>query len=161
MTIEEVFAGFDPTKHEAEVRERWGDDAWARTAARRVQMSADERLSDDDRSLDVNAALRDAAAAGDEPAAASFQALVAAHHPWVTDFWGARVPDRDAYTGLSELCVADERFAASYGSKPPTPRSSVKRYKSGSRPTSSSPFKVRSGQRSSPVKVCSDCVDGE
>jgi len=36
----------------------------------------------------------------------------------VTDFWGGRVPDRDAYTGLSELYVADERFAATYGGKP-------------------------------------------
>ncbi len=117
MTIQEVFAGFDRAKHEAEVRERWGDDAWERTATRRDHMSADERLSDDDRSLDINAALRDAASAGDEPTAARFQALVAAHHRWVTDFWGGRVPDRAAYTGLSELYVADERFAATYGGK--------------------------------------------
>ena len=115
MTVQQVFAGVDQTQYEAEVRERWGDEAWERTAKRRDQMSAGQRRSDDDRSLDINAALRDAAASGDEPAGPSFQALVATHHRWVTDFWGGRVPDRDAYTGLSELYVADERFAATYG----------------------------------------------
>jgi DNA-binding transcriptional MerR regulator len=115
MTIRDVFAGVDPTQYEAEVRERWGDEAWERSAKRRAQMSADQRRADDDRSLDITVALRDAAASGDEPASASFQALVAAHHRWVAEMWGGRVPDRVAYSGLSEMYVADERFAATYG----------------------------------------------
>ncbi len=115
MTIQEVFAGVDQTQYEAEVRGRWGDEAWERAAERRAGVGADQRRCDDERSLDVNGALRDAAASGEEPAGAGFQALVAAHHRWVTDLWGGLVPDRAAYTGLAELYVADERFAATYG----------------------------------------------
>ncbi|MBU4215130.1 MAG: MerR family transcriptional regulator [Actinobacteria bacterium] len=115
MTIEEVFAGVDETRYEAEVRERWGDEAWERSAKRRDQMSEDQRRCDDERSLDINAALREAATCGDDPTGASFQALIAAHHRWVTDFWGGRAPDADSYAGLSELYVADVRFAATYG----------------------------------------------
>lgn len=115
MTIQEIFAGFDHAQHENEVRERWGDGAWEHSVKRRDQMSAAQRRTDDERSFDINAALRDAATSGDNPTGAEFQALVAAHHRWVTEYWGGRVPDRNAYTGLSELYAADARFAATYG----------------------------------------------
>lgn len=115
MTIEDIFAGFDAARHEGEVRERWGEDAWRRSTARRSRMSEDERRADDRRSRDVTAALRDAAASGEDPAGARFQDLIATHHAWVADQWGGRAPDRDSYTGLSELYVADPRFAAAYG----------------------------------------------
>jgi len=115
MTIKQMFAGVDQSEHEAEVRKRWGDEAWERSAKRRNRMSDDERRTDDERSQDVNEALRSAADAGDDPTGESFQALVAAHHRWVRDYWGGRVPDKEAYTGLSELYVADDRFAATYG----------------------------------------------
>lgn len=115
MSIQEVFAGIDQSQYEAEVRTRWGDGAWESTAKRRGQMSEEQRRSDDERSLDVNAALRNAADNGDAPASDSFQALIADHHRWVTDYWGGRSPDAEAYSGLSELYVADARFAATYG----------------------------------------------
>lgn len=115
MTIDEIFEGFDNSQHEAEVRERWGDRAWEHSAKRREQMTDGQRRADDQRSLDINAALRDAAASGVAPSSDEFQALIAAHHRWVTESWGGRVPDRDSYTGLSELYVADARFAATYG----------------------------------------------
>lgn len=115
MTLPEVFAGVDHAQYEAEVRERWGDDAWERSAQRRENMDLAQRKADDEQSRDVNAALRDAAAAGSAPESAAFQTLVAEHYSWVTDHWGGRSPDRDAYTGLSEMYVADDRFAAVYG----------------------------------------------
>lgn len=115
MSIEDVFAGFDNSQYESEVRERWGDEAWERSAERRARMSEDERRADDARSLDINAALREAASAGIDPAGAEFQELVAAHHRWVADHWGGRMPDATAYAGLADMYVADARFAATYG----------------------------------------------
>jgi DNA-binding transcriptional MerR regulator len=115
MTMSEIFSGVDQSRYESEVRARWGDEAWELSSRRRDQMSKEQRRSDDDRSADVNAALRDAAADGLDPASGSFQRLIADHHRWVTEYWGGRVPDRDAYAGLSELYVADVRFAAVYG----------------------------------------------
>lgn len=72
MTIEDIFAGFDAARHEGEVRERWGEDAWRRSNARRSRMSEDERRADDRRSRDVTAALRDAAAFGGGPRRRTF-----------------------------------------------------------------------------------------
>ncbi len=115
MPIEEVFAGIDQSQFEAEVRTRWGDAAWERAAKRRADMTDEQRGEDDKESLDVNAALRAAAEAGENPHSPRFQDLVAEHHRWVTAYWGGQAPDRDAYTGLSELYVADARFAATYG----------------------------------------------
>lgn len=115
MSINDVFAGVDQSQYETEVRTRWGDEAWERTAKRRAAMTAEQRQTDDRKSFDVNAALRAAADDGGNPHGSHFQALVADHHRWVTAYWGGREPDREAYTGLSELYVADPRFAATYG----------------------------------------------
>ncbi|MGM7679847.1 MerR family transcriptional regulator [Microbacterium sp. A94] len=115
MSIEEVFAGVDQSQYETEVRQRWGDDAWERSAKRRDQMTDEARRADDERSLDVNAALREAAESNVDPTSDVFQTLVGGHYKWVTEYWNGRKPDRDAYTGLSHLYVTDPRFAATYG----------------------------------------------
>lgn len=115
MTIEEVFAGVDQSQYETEVRQRWGDDAWERSAKRRDQMTDEGRRVDDERSLDVNAALRAAAESNVDSTSDAFQTLVGDHYRWVTECWNGRKPDRDAYTGLSHLYVTDSRFAATYG----------------------------------------------
>lgn len=115
MSINEVFAGVNQSEYEGEVRQRWGDEAWERSAKRREGMDDAQRKADDAKSLDVNAALRNAAESAIAPESDSFQAQVADHYAWVTDYWGGRKPDRDAYTGMSELYVVDDRFAATYG----------------------------------------------
>jgi DNA-binding transcriptional MerR regulator len=117
MTIEEVFAGVDQSRYEAEVRTRWGNEAWECSAKRRNEMSEEQRRDDDERSLGINAALRTAADAGKDPTTTRFQELITDHYRWVTEYWGGRKPDHDAYTGLSELYVADARFAATYGGR--------------------------------------------
>ena len=114
MDIDDVLAGVDDSRWEGEVRERWGDDAWERSAARRAALSPDERRDVDARGHEVNAALKDAADHGTAPDAAEFQALVRTHHAWVAEQWG-RTPEAAAYTGLGDLYVADPRFAAVYG----------------------------------------------
>lgn len=42
---------------------------------------------------------------------AEVQRLVAVHYNWVSVFW---TPTKDAYIGLGELYVTDERFAQNY-----------------------------------------------
>ncbi|MEX5312846.1 MerR family transcriptional regulator, partial [Kocuria sp. CPCC 205233] len=102
MSIEEVFAGVDQSQYETEVRARWGDAAWERSAMRRTGMTDEQREADDKKSRDVNAALGAAAEDSENPNSSRFQGLVADHHRWVTAYWGGREPDREAYTGLSE-----------------------------------------------------------
>lgn len=114
MSIDDALAGVDDSRYENEVRERWGDDAWERSAARRRALSPEQRRADDDRGRDLNAALRDAAATGRTPDDPALQALVQTHHRWITDQWG-RTPDAESYIGLGELYVSDARFAAVYG----------------------------------------------
>ena len=114
MSIDDALAGVDDSRYESEVRERWGDEAWERSAARRRALTPDQRRAADEHGRDLNASLRDAAEKGLRPDDPELQHLVAAHHAWVGDQWG-RVPDAASYTGLGELYVADARFAAVYG----------------------------------------------
>ncbi|WP_022880126.1 MerR family transcriptional regulator [Microbacterium sp. B19] len=114
MDIDDVLAGVDDSRWEGEVRERWGDDAWERSAARRAALSPDDRRADDARGRAVIAALRDAAERGIAPDAAEFQDLIRTHHAWIAEQWG-RVPGADAYRGLGDLYVDDPRFAANFG----------------------------------------------
>jgi DNA-binding transcriptional MerR regulator len=115
MTINDRFAGIDHTDHEEEVRGRWGDQAWENSQDRRTAMTDQQRATDDRRTMDVNAALIAAVENGIDPVAAQFQALVTAHFAWVTDQWAGRQPTREAYVGLAQMYVADERFASYYG----------------------------------------------
>lgn len=115
MSIKEVFSNFDQSQYETEVRQRWGDQAWERSSSRRADMDEDQRTQDDERTVDINSALRDAAETGTDPNTPAFQALISEHYAWVTDYWGGRKPERDAYIGLSHLYVTDPRFSANYG----------------------------------------------
>jgi DNA-binding transcriptional MerR regulator len=115
MTINDRFAGIDHTDHEQEVRQRWGDQAWENSQDSRTAMTDQQRATEDHRTNDVNAALIAAAENGVEPGAAQFQALITEHYAWVTDQWAGRRPTREAYIGLAQMYVADERFASYYG----------------------------------------------
>lgn len=114
MSIDDALAGVDDSRYEGEVRQRWGDDAWERSAARRRALTPDQRRAADEHGREVNASLRAAVERGLRPGDPELQALVGAHHLWVADQWG-RVPDAAAYSGLGELYVADPRFSAVYG----------------------------------------------
>lgn len=117
MTIKDLFAGVDSTEHEDEARQRWGDQAWERSNARRTSMTDEQRTEHDHRTADVNASVRIAVEDGMDPLAPQIQALVTEHYAWVTEQWAGRQPTRDAYIGLSQMYVADQRFASYYGGK--------------------------------------------
>jgi DNA-binding transcriptional MerR regulator len=114
MTADELFGPVDPRTHESEVRERWGDDAWERSRRRRDGMTTADRIADQQRTAEVNAALREAAARDEDPAGEVFRSLAGEHYSWVTEQWGM-TPTREAYVGLTGLYTADARFAAYYG----------------------------------------------
>ena len=64
----------------------------------------------------MNRRIADAMRAGTPADDATVQDLVAEHHAWVSHFW---TPGRDAYTGLGQLYVDDERFTASIDAEAP------------------------------------------
>jgi len=115
MTINDRFAGIDHTDHEQEVRHRWGDQAWENSQDRRTTMTDRQRATDDRRTTGVNAALIAAIENDVDPFAAQFQALVTEHYAWITEQWAGRGPTREAYNGLAQMYVTDERFASYYG----------------------------------------------
>lgn len=115
MAAEELFEGFRNDPYAAEARERWGETA----------VQAQERAAawDDETAHGIKeegaAVNRDAAAlmrAGvpvDDP---RVQDVVARHHAWVSHFW---TPGREAYIGLGQLYVDDERFTATIDADAP------------------------------------------
>lgn len=115
VDIEQLFAGFDNSQYESEVRSRWGNDAWERSAGRLKKLDQTALQAETDRSIDITAALKSAAESGLEVASQPFQSLVAEHYAWVTDWWGGKEPTREEYAGLAQMYVADLRFATTYG----------------------------------------------
>ena len=118
---EETSDGFDHTRHQDEVEERWGTDAYARSdawwrgkseAERREWKAEERRLA------------ADWAAAAEDPdvshGSSKAQDLAHRHIDRLAGIPGtpAAEPDGDAgayVRGLAEMYVADARFAANYG----------------------------------------------
>ncbi|WP_072314429.1 MerR family transcriptional regulator [Agrococcus sp. Marseille-P2731] len=114
MEAEAALDGFDHSQYEQEVSERWGVDAWKRSDEWWGRQSDAERQAFQQEHLALvagYAAARDAGEAADSDAV---QALAERHYRWVGAGW-QREPELDAFAGLGDMYVADERFAASYG----------------------------------------------
>lgn len=110
MPPEELFEGFDPARYEAEVNERWPEQA--AEARRRTAGWTPEDFKEAGRKGDELAgrfaALAREGVAADDPRT---QAAVAEHYESVCQFW---TPNAVAYKGLGEMYVADERFRQNY-----------------------------------------------
>ncbi|WP_062386076.1 MerR family transcriptional regulator [Demequina iriomotensis] len=111
MTADDMFEGFDHAAYEPEARERWGDDAVARSNAAWKRLAPDGQRAHLAEHEAIAEALARLATADADPAAAEVQALVARHHAWVSLFW---TPGREAYAGLGRMYVDDPRFRATY-----------------------------------------------
>ncbi|MGI8813982.1 MAG: MerR family transcriptional regulator [Pseudonocardia sp.] len=107
MSPKQVFEGFEQKHWEAEVRERWGDQA-VDAVNRRIEGWTD---SDADQARTgytrVREGLAPLKAAGVPVDDSRVQELVALHHQTVSLFW---TPGAAAYRGLGEMYVGDERF---------------------------------------------------
>ncbi|WP_062524992.1 MerR family transcriptional regulator [Demequina rhizosphaerae] len=111
MTSDDMFDGFDQSRYEPEARERWGDDAVARSNDAWKGLSPDAQRAHLAEHEAVAGALARLAAADADPAGEEAQSLVARHHAWVSQFW---TPGREAYAGLGRMYVDDPRFRATY-----------------------------------------------
>lgn len=123
LMAEEMFDGFDHTKHRDEVTERWGADAYERSDAWWRGLDAAGRSQWKQRTEQLQRDWRDAATRGIAADGAEAQELAERHVAWLTGIPGtpAAAPDGDvaAYVlGLGDMYVADPRFAAHYGGAP-------------------------------------------
>lgn len=114
MTAEDALDGFDQSQYEQEVTERWGADAWKRGQDWWNGMPDDSRQAFGQEHLDIAAGYAAAREAGESVDSDTVQALVERHYRWVGAGW-QREPELEAFAGLGEMYVADERFAANYG----------------------------------------------
>lgn len=127
LMAENMFDGFDHTEHKEEVERRWGAAAWANGDAWWRGMSAAEKAAWQERQAQLLADWRAAASASRasgrlDPAGAEAQALAQRQFDWLRAIPGTpgggpggRGPSKEYFTGLGEMYVADERFAANYG----------------------------------------------
>ncbi|MCK2240173.1 MULTISPECIES: MerR family transcriptional regulator [unclassified Crossiella] len=110
----EVFDGFDHTKYEQEVTQRWGKETYQRGDRWWRGLGADGRQAHLDEQIAIGTALAQAAAAGQDPGEAEVQAIVARHYDWVVAGWQGRRPTAEQFRGLGEMYVQDERFTVNY-----------------------------------------------
>jgi DNA-binding transcriptional MerR regulator len=130
LMAENMFDGFDHTEHKEEVERRWGAAAWANGDAWWRGMSAAEKAEWQGRQAQLLADWRAAASASEapgatgglDPAGAEAQALAQRQFDWLRAIPGTpgggpggTGPSKEYFTGLGEMYVADERFAANYG----------------------------------------------
>jgi DNA-binding transcriptional MerR regulator len=117
---EDMFDGFDHTQYKDEVEQRWGKDAYAKSDAWWRSMSAEEKRAWQARQKLLGSDWIEAAQRGVDPASDEAQALAQRQFDWLsgipgTPGGGGSGPTKEYFTGLGEMYVADERFAANYG----------------------------------------------
>lgn len=120
LMSENMFAGFDHTEHREEVARRWGNDAAQRSSAWWDGLGETDRMSWMGQVAELNRAWIEAAERGVDPAAAEAEQLAERHIDWLRGVPGtpANDPAGDLagyVTGLANMYVLDERFAANYG----------------------------------------------
>jgi MerR family transcriptional regulator, thiopeptide resistance regulator len=111
----DMLDGFDHTQYKDEVEARWGAQAhadsdrwWRGLGAHGQQEFMAEHAA-------IAAAWAELQAAKVPADGAQAQALARRHHAWIAAGWGNTPPSADQLVGLSDMYVADERFAANYG----------------------------------------------
>lgn len=114
MNAQRAFDGFDHTQYEQEVTERWGADAWRSGQDWWGALGDEGRAAFQQEHADLVAGYAAAREAGEAPTSDAAQALAARHWRWIAASW-QREPEIEAFVGLADMYVADERFAATYG----------------------------------------------
>jgi MerR family transcriptional regulator, thiopeptide resistance regulator len=108
---EEAFDGFDHTRYEQEVTERWGRAAYEKGDRWWRSLSDRERTAFQRQQLDIAADYGRAHLAGKSADSAEVQAITRRHVEWLSI---TTTPTRDYLIGLGEMYVADPRFAENY-----------------------------------------------
>lgn len=132
IDMNEMLDGFDYTVYEQEVTERWGADAYRKSAGWWESKTQAERDAFQREVADLNAAWIALGESGADATGPEAAALARRHVAWLRAFPGSPAnngPDASGHDpeapidestaayvrGLAEMYVADERFAANYG----------------------------------------------
>jgi len=119
LMAHEMFDGFDPSVHEAEVTARWGAASYRAGVDWWASKTDDEKSEFRREHAGLAADWADAAGRGIDPTGVEAQGLAARQYAWLAGIPGTprgeNGPTKDYFTGLGELYVADDRFAANYG----------------------------------------------
>ena len=120
LMAEEMLDGFAHEKYRDEVEQRWGADAYAASDTWWRSKSPSDRADWMSRHKQLAADWIAAAEAGLDPAGDDAQALAERHYDGLAGIPGTPGaadggPTKEYFSGLAEMYVADERFAANYG----------------------------------------------
>ena len=115
LMAEEMLDGFDHTQYRDEVEQRWGPKAYADSNRWWNSMSKAEQAAWMQQQKQLAADWVAAADAGEDPEGAAAQALAQRHADWLGGIQGVPAVSAEYLTGLGDMYVADERFAANYG----------------------------------------------
>ncbi|GGZ56794.1 MerR family transcriptional regulator [Streptomyces inusitatus] len=111
LMAEEVLDGFDHTKYEKEVTERWGREAYRRGDRWWGSLSEAERRDHQREQTAVAADFARALAAGLAADGDEVQKIAGRQYRWLSV---VSAPSKSHFIGLGEMYVTDERFTAHY-----------------------------------------------
>lgn len=121
LMSENMFDGFDHTQYRDEVEQRWGADAYAQADSWWRGLGEEGQAAWKARVDELNRAWI-AVAKAEDPSSPVAQDLARRHVEWLSAAAGTPAAGNpsnatlaDYVTGLGEMYVADERFAANYG----------------------------------------------
>ncbi|NJQ03537.1 MerR family transcriptional regulator [Streptomyces zingiberis] len=112
LMAEEIFDGFDHTRYEEEVVERWGRDAYDSADRWWRSLGEEERKTLQRREADIAGDYGRAAGSGVSPSGEEAQEITRRHYTWLSE--AGTPPSKEYFTGLAEMYVADPRFTVHY-----------------------------------------------
>ena len=113
MFPKDLFDGFDPAEHEAEVQERWGDtDAYQESTARTKRYRREDWEAMKAEGAQIEGDFLALLDAGADPSSAEAAAVAEAHRQHISRWFYECSPGMHA--GLGRMYVDDPRFTAHY-----------------------------------------------
>ena len=109
-----MFEGFDHTKYDAEVRERWGDEAADRSNAWWSGLGTEGQAAFRQEVEALNAQWDQVIASGATPDSEPAQDVAARHVAWLRSAVQGAELSKAMVKGITQMYVDDERFAANY-----------------------------------------------
>ncbi|OAV62894.1 MerR family transcriptional regulator [Enteractinococcus helveticum] len=109
-----MFEGFDHSRYDAEVRERWGDEAANRSNTWWNGLGAEGQQAFRQQVEELNTAWDQVIAAGVTPGSEQAQEVAAQHVNWLGASMRPDELSKERVKGIVQMYVDDERFAANY-----------------------------------------------
>lgn len=110
----QMFEGFDHSKYDAEVRDRWGDEAADRSNNWWNGLGAEGQERFRQEVEELNSAWDRVIASGVEPEVDSAQQMAERHVTWLSSTMQPGAMTKARVKGIVQMYVDDERFAANY-----------------------------------------------